>query len=85
MTQLPPEFLKLLQQVEGKRARIVIEHIQVHGYITSEEVETLYGYKHPPRAIRDIREQGIPIETFRIKDTQGKTIAAYRFGDIDAV
>lgn len=31
--------------------------------------------------MRDVREQGIPIETFRIKDSEGRNIAAYRFGD----
>ena len=39
------------------------------------------GYEHAPRAARDVREQGIPLETFRVKDSTGRTIAAYRFGD----
>lgn len=76
---LPEEFLEQLRQVIGKRARIVIEHILEHGFITTEELENTYGYSHPPRAIRDVREQGIPIETFRVKNEQGRTIAAYRF------
>jgi hypothetical protein len=83
--ELPPEFLDLLQKVTGKRARIVVEHILKHEFITSEDIERLYGYKHPPRAIRDVREQGIPIVSFAYKDAQGKTIAAYRFGDYAAI
>jgi hypothetical protein len=40
-----------------------------------------YGYNHPPRAVRDVREYGIPIITYRIKGTDGRNIAAYKFGD----
>ncbi|MGB3518362.1 MAG: HNH endonuclease signature motif containing protein [Elainellaceae cyanobacterium] len=41
-----------------------------------------YGYNHPPRAARDVRESGIPLETFRMTGRDGRKIAAYRFGDI---
>ncbi|MDX1991771.1 MAG: hypothetical protein SF029_05255 [bacterium] len=75
------EFLARLQHIKGKRARVVIDHILEHGFITTEDLEKTYGYKHPPRALRDVREQGIVLETFRVKDTQGRTIAAYRFGE----
>jgi len=78
--ELSPELLALLAAIQGKRARIVVEHILQSGFITTEELETLYGYKHPPRAIRDVREQGVPIETFTVKSTDGRAIAAYRFG-----
>ncbi len=40
-----------------------------------------HGYDHPPRAVRDVREHGIPVETFRVPGRDGKSIAAYRFGD----
>ena len=80
-SELSSELLALLAAVQGKRARIVVDHILQHGFITTEELETAYGYKHPPRAIRDVREQGVPIETFAVKNTQGRSIAAYRFAD----
>lgn len=83
--KLSPEFLRLLESVKGKRSRVVIDHILKHGHITTEELEITYGYKHPPRAIRDVREQGIPIETFRVKNKQGRSIAAYRFGEFSDV
>ncbi len=70
------EIKRLLKQIANKRARIVIEHILSHGFITTEELEKTYGYNHPPRAARDVRESGIPLETFRVKDTDGRTIAA---------
>lgn len=78
---LPPAFLSRLEAVRGRRARIVVEHILEHGQITSEELQRDYGYEHPPRAIRDVREQGIPIETFSVTNSEGRKIAAYRFGD----
>lgn len=78
---ITPEFRKKLLSVTAKRPTTIIKHILEHGSITSEEIKSLYGYNHPPRAVRDVREQGIPIETFRIKDSEGRNIAAYRFGD----
>jgi hypothetical protein len=59
----------------------VIDHILTHGYITTEELKEKYGYNHPPRAARDVREQGIPLETFRVTGSDGRKIGAYRFGD----
>jgi hypothetical protein len=79
--KLSSELLALLAAVQGKRARIVVEHILQHGFVTTEDLEIVYGYKHPPRAIQDVRDQGVPIETFAVKSTEGRSIAAYRFGD----
>lgn len=78
---MPAEFLSLLRSVEARRPRIVIDHILQHGQITTEELRDIYGYNHPPRAIRDVREHGIPVETFRVTGSDGRRIAAYRFGD----
>jgi len=82
---IPKNLLRKLRAVTGKRARIVVEHILEKGYITTEELEVQYGYKHPPRAARDVREQGIPLITFKVKATDGRSIAAYKFGDLDAI
>lgn len=84
-SDLPPEFMRLLQSVTAKRPRIVIDHILEHGFVTTEELRDLYGYNHPPRAARDVRELGIPLETFRTTGSDGRTIGAYRFGDPSAV
>ncbi len=54
-----------------------------HGHITTEELKAKYGYNHPPRAVRDVREHGIPLDTFRVTGSDGRKIAAYRFGDIN--
>lgn len=79
--ELPDEFLRLLRSVTAKRPRTVIDHILKHGQITTEELRTRYGYSHPPRAARDVRELGIPLVTFRVTGSDGRTIGAYRFGD----
>ena len=79
--KLPADFLKLLKSVEAKRPKTVIEHILKHGQVTTEELKEVYGYNHPPRAIRDVREQGIPIKASRVTGTDGRKIAAYKFGD----
>ena len=82
---LPPEFLDLLRSITNKRPRIVIEHILEHGYITTEELREIYGYNHPPRAARDVREQGVPLVTFKVEGRDGRKIAAYKFGDLSQI
>lgn len=84
--QVHPKILELCAKVTAKRPRTVIDHLLEHGAITSEELQVLYGYDHPPRAIADVRDQGIPIETFRTIHTEsGRKIGAYRFGDPDRI
>ena len=78
----PKEFLDLCRTVTAKRPKTVIDHILKHGHITTEELKEKYGYNHPPRAVRDAREHGIPLETFRVTGSDGRKIAAYRFGDV---
>jgi hypothetical protein len=81
--QLPDDFVQLCQLVTAKRPKAVIDHILQYGFVTTEELKETYGYNHPPRAARDVREHGIPLETFRVTGTDGRKIAAYRFGDIN--
>lgn len=82
---VPPEFARILSSITKKRARTVIEHILAHGSITTEDLKSKYGYDHPPRSARDVREEGIPLETFRVKNSEGRSIAAYRFGDLTKI
>ena len=78
---LPREFIKKCRAVTAKRPRTVIDHILEHGHITTQELKDRYGYNHPPRAARDVKEQGIPLEMFRVTGSDGRKIGAYRFGD----
>lgn len=82
MPKLPKEFIDLCHSVTAKRPKTVIDHILKHGSITTEELKEKYGYNHPPRAARDVREHGIPLKTFRVTGSDGREIAAYRFGDV---
>lgn len=82
MSDIQKEILDLCNSVTSKRPKTVIDHILKYGFITTEELKDKYGYNHPPRAVRDVREHGIPIETFRAIGADGRKIAAYRFGDI---
>ena len=79
MSDLPDKFLARLKEVTAKRPRTVIDHILKHGHVTTEELKEIYGYNHPPRAARDVREQGVMLETFRVTGSDGRSIGAYRF------
>ncbi len=81
-SEYPKEFLEYIKLIKNKRAKIVIDHIIQNGYITTEELEKKYNYKHAPRAARDVRETGIPLITYSIKSEDQKSIAAYKFGDL---
>ena len=80
MKKYPRSFLARLNAVTAKRPKTVIQHILKHGFVTTEDLKNL-GYEHAPRAARDVRELGIPLDTFRTTDSQGRSIAAYRFGE----
>jgi len=80
-SQLPREFVRLCKKVTAKRPRTVIDHILKHGFVTTQVLKDKYGYNHPPRAVRDVKENGIPIEMFKVEGADGRKIAAYRFGD----
>jgi hypothetical protein len=47
MTQqtYPLEFLKLLESVDAKRPKTVIDHILKHGQITTEDLKNTYGFR----------------------------------------
>ena len=84
--KVDPRILALCEKVTAKRPRTVIDHMLKHGHVTTEELQTLYGYDHPPRAARDVRENGVPLETFRMtSERTGRQIGAYRFADPDKI
>ncbi|MDR1218166.1 MAG: hypothetical protein LBK73_00985 [Treponema sp.] len=79
-TSYSQEFLDLLHSVTAKRPKTVIDHILKYGFITTEDLKEKYGYNHPPRAVRDVKEYGIPVEMYRVEGSDGRKIAAYKFG-----
>ena len=76
---IDPKLLEAAQKVTAHRAKVVIDHSIKHGYITTEDLKETYGYNHPPRAAGDVRDQGIPLETFKVKGSDGRSIGAYRW------
>ena len=83
---IAPELLELCQSVNAKRARTVIDHILTHGIITNDELSDIYGYDHPPRAIRDVRENGIPLISYRVTSPKtGRPMGAYTFDDVSKI
>ncbi len=85
MKDFPDELKEIIRNVRNKRARVVLDHIIENGFITTEQLEKKYGYNHPPRAARDVRELGIPLETYKVKSSDGRNIAAYKFGDLSKI
>jgi len=79
-------LLALCRSVSAKRPRTVIDHILKYGIVTNEELKELYGYDHPPRAIRDVRENGVPLILHRVRSQKtGRTMGAYTFDDISKI
>jgi hypothetical protein len=77
------EFLDLLKSVNKQRPKTVIKHLLKHGSITTEVLRNKYGYVHPPRAIRDVKEHGIPLKREWVKNKDGKRIACYKFEEFN--
>lgn len=82
---IDPRLKALIQKIDAKRPKTVLEHILKHGQVTTDELKTLYGYNHPPRAARDVRELGIPLITTSVPGPDGRKIAAYTLGNLDDV
>jgi hypothetical protein len=81
-TTLDAKFVAFCKRVKAKRARTVIDHILKYGIITTDDLSSTYRYDHPPRAIGDVRENGIPIITHSVTSKKtGRKIGAYTFGD----
>ncbi len=77
---VPKALLERIAAVTNKRARFVLESIVKKGVVTTEEINQA-GYEHPPRAARDVRELGFSLKTIKVKHTNGRSIAAYAFGE----
>jgi hypothetical protein len=83
---LDETMLAFCHGVQAKRARTVIDHILEYGLITNEDLSDLYGYDHPPRAIRDVRENGIPLITYNVTSPKtGRRMGAYTFDDVSKI
>lgn len=78
---MDPKLKAMIDQVTAKRPRTVLDHILEHGEISTAELRDRYGYSHPPRAIADVRDHGIPVKQTRSKGTDGRQMAVYKIDE----
>jgi len=74
-------ILDAIAKVTARRPKTVLDHILQHGSVSTDELQTLYGYDHAPRAARDVRELGIPLKTEMRTDPNGRRMAYYMLAD----
>jgi hypothetical protein len=79
---VPKNVLERIATVTNKRARFVLDRIVKNGIVTTEEINAA-GYEHPPRAARDVRELGFSLKTIKVKHSNGRSIAAYKFDEAE--
>lgn len=80
-TPIDPAILAMCALVTAKRPKTVIDHIIKNGFVTTDDLQDI-GYTHGPRAARDVRELGIPLDTTSVRSAKtGRMIGAYTFGD----
>lgn len=82
---VPDAIRELIEKADlSRRAEIVVTQIIEHGHITTKRLQEDFGYDQPPRAARDVREAGVPLDTEMVT-VDGKRMAKYTFGDPDAI
>lgn len=82
---IDPRIRELAQRViadgGNKRAIAALKVMLAKGSISTDDLQAL-GYNHPPRAIGDVRDAGIPIVTSHgTSKKTGRRMAVYSFGD----
>lgn len=63
----------------NSRASKALRAMLANGSVTTDDLSAL-GYNHPPRAIGDVRDAGIPVVTERDRTPDGRPMARYRLG-----
>lgn len=61
------------------RAVAALKAMLKSGFVTTDDLNAM-GYNHPPRAIADVRDHGIPVVTESTTNPDGKRMARYRLG-----
>ena len=70
---------RYLASQPNTRASKALRAMLSSGSVTTDDLNAL-GYNHPPRAIGDVRDAGIPVVTERDRTPDGKPMARYRLG-----
>jgi len=76
---------KVITEGANKRAIAVLRVLLKNGSISTDELNDM-GYNHPPRAVGDVRDAGIPIITGSGTSAKtGRRMAVYKFGTPDDI
>jgi hypothetical protein len=70
---------KFLAEMPNSRGAKALRALLERGEVSTDDMKQL-GYEHPPRALGDVRDYGIPITTTMKRVGSGKTIGHYSFG-----
>lgn len=88
MPSVDPEVLAIVQEfidrVRTGRAVTALEIMLEKGFVTTDDLKAR-GYEHPPRAIADVRDNGIPVLTEKAVSATGKRMARYRLGTAEQI
>jgi hypothetical protein len=72
---------RVIREGKNKRAVAALKAMLKHGSVSTDDLNDL-GYNHPPRAIGDVRDAGVPVITgSAISARTGRRMAVYSFGD----
>jgi len=72
---------KVIAGGKNRRAIAALKMMLNKGSVSTDELQAL-GYNHPPRAIGDVRDAGIPVITSAaVSGKTGRRMAIYSFGD----
>jgi hypothetical protein len=88
-TSIDSRIIELAKKViaDGKNKRVIaaLKVMLKTGSISTDKLQDM-GYNHPPRAIGDVRDTGIPIITGSSTSKKtGRRMAIYSFGDPDSI
>lgn len=79
------KYAMQIREHVSKRGRVVIDEIIKEGEVSTDYLKKV-GYDHAPRAIRDVREAGIPLVTKMITEEGTKRrYAVYTFGNPEEI
>src|SRR5262245_7475015 len=76
---------KVIAEGKNRRAIAVLKVLLDKGAISTDDLQEM-GYNHPPRAVGDVRDAGIPIITgSATSKNTGRRMAVYTFGDASQI
>jgi len=88
MSAVDPEVLKLAEEYLARkssgRGALALRVMLRDGGVTTEDLKNL-GYDHPPRAIADLKDNGIPIVRETVRSSASKRMARYSLGTAEQI